>query len=458
MVDNNAQQNNSPIDAVLFDWSGTISDDRRPVYEAHKKMCAYWEVPSESFEVWARSASMTPIEGFHAKGVNASGDEIYDLYRTYFQKSLDEGVRPIVFPDAYETLVRLRNHDIRTGIVSAHPQTFLNQKAHAYAIHPLMEILRGDARNKIEALKEVCRDMGVDPARTLYIGDTIYDIRSASEAGLMTAGISTGYHTHEALEAEHPNYLFTQLSQVLDLIVPRNAERPKVGVGVLIVKDGKVLMGKRKGAHGTGTWTSPGGHLEFGESWEACAIREAREETGIEIKNVRFFSATNDVYPKEEQKHYITIVMLSDWHAGEVENREPEKCERWEWFRWEDLPEPLFMPTNTIVRQGLHPLSVTHDKLVRDRIPEIIRSHGEIPLISTADPTEYKSRLHQKLLEEVQEYLESESSEELADILEVIHSLTALQGVPREQLQHLQNKKRDERGGFEKRIVLKETR
>ncbi|PJE76396.1 hypothetical protein COV05_04795, partial [Candidatus Uhrbacteria bacterium CG10_big_fil_rev_8_21_14_0_10_48_16] len=88
----------------------------------------------------------------------------------------------------------------------------------------------------------------------------------------------------------------------------------------------------------------------------------------------------------------------------------------------------------------------------------IIRSHGEIPLISTADPTEYKSRLHAKLVEEVEEYLESESSEELADILEVIHSLTALQGVPREQLQHLQNKKRDERGGFEKRIVLKETR
>ena len=82
--------------------------------------------------------------------------------------------------------------------------------------------------------------------------------------------------------------------------------RPKVGLGVIIKKDGKVLMGKRKNSHGEGTWNFPGGHLEYEESWEECARRETREEAGIEIKNIIFATATNDIF-ENEQKHYITI-------------------------------------------------------------------------------------------------------------------------------------------------------
>lgn len=218
MVDKDLQQNKSPITAVLFDWSGTISDDRRPVYEANKKMCEYWHVPCESFEEWMRTASMTPIDGLRKKGIEASGDEIYSLYRTYFQESLESGIRPVVFPDARETLSRLQQIGLTVGIVSSHPQVYLEQEARDYLLHPFIEILRGDTRNKVETLKEVCQILGIERSTTMYIGDTIYDIRSAREAGLITVGVSSGYHTHEALEAEKPNHLFSRLSQVLTLL------------------------------------------------------------------------------------------------------------------------------------------------------------------------------------------------------------------------------------------------
>ena len=130
--------------------------------------------------------------------------------------------------------------------------------------------------------------------------------------------------------------------------------RPKVGVGVIVKKDNKILAGRRKNAHGRGSWCFPGGHLEFGESWEECARREAEEETGVQIKNVRFFTATNDFF-KEEQKHYITIFMVADWESGEVELREPDKSEEWEWFSWDDLPEPLFVPWQNLLKTGLDP-------------------------------------------------------------------------------------------------------
>ncbi|MBI5793469.1 NUDIX domain-containing protein [Candidatus Uhrbacteria bacterium] len=236
-----------------------------------------------------------------------------------------------------------------------------------------------------------------------------------------------------------------------------NHERPKVGTAVIIVKDGNVLMGRRKGAHGEGTWCPPGGHLEFGESWEECVRRETMEEAGIEIQNVRFVGAVNNHEP-DWGTHYITLFMQAEYLRGEVRNCEPEKCSGWEWFSWEQLPSPLFAPVVNFLRQGYHPLARRHDKLVRDKIVEIIQAAGGVADSYTADDQEYKDRLQTKLCEEVLEYLESEEPEELADILEVVQSLTALTGTNREQLQLIQSKKREERGGFEKRIVLTETR
>lgn len=133
--------------------------------------------------------------------------------------------------------------------------------------------------------------------------------------------------------------------------------RPKVGVGVCIIKGGKVLLGKRKNAHGQGTWSFPGGHLEFNESWEDCAIRETREETGIEIKNIRFATATNDIFPIEG-KHYITLFMVAEYDSGEVTLMEPEKSEVWEWFAWDSLPQPLFIATENFYKSGYNPFDL----------------------------------------------------------------------------------------------------
>ena len=130
--------------------------------------------------------------------------------------------------------------------------------------------------------------------------------------------------------------------------------RPKVGLGVIIIKDHKVLLGKRKNAHGAGSWCFPGGHLEFGESYEDCARRETAEEAGINIKNIRFVTATNDIFP-EEKKHYITIYMLADHDSGEAKIMEPERQLDWQWFSWDNLPSPLFIPMQNLLKQGFNP-------------------------------------------------------------------------------------------------------
>lgn len=131
--------------------------------------------------------------------------------------------------------------------------------------------------------------------------------------------------------------------------------RPQVGLSVIIIKDNKVLLGKRKSTHGQGDWCFPGGHLEFGETWEDCAQRETLEETGLYIKNIRFGTATNDIFTAVG-KHYITIIMLANYNGGEVQLLEPEKCERWEWFSRNNLPQPLFLPIQNLLKQNYCPL------------------------------------------------------------------------------------------------------
>jgi predicted house-cleaning noncanonical NTP pyrophosphatase (MazG superfamily) len=93
-------------------------------------------------------------------------------------------------------------------------------------------------------------------------------------------------------------------------------------------------------------------------------------------------------------------------------------------------------------------------KLVRDKIPQIIRSKGQEPLIYTASPEEYGIRLRDKLREEVEEFLASDNDpEELADILEVLHALADQTGADQQQLEKLRATKAEMRGGFAGRVI-----
>ena len=133
-----------------------------------------------------------------------------------------------------------------------------------------------------------------------------------------------------------------------------NPAMPRVGVGAIVMRDGRVLLGRRIGSHGAGTWALPGGHLEFGESAAACAAREVREETGLEIDDITPAPYTSDVFASEG-KHYVTLFVVARSEAGDPVTCEPEKCAGWQWFPWSALPNPLFQPLATLHASGFIP-------------------------------------------------------------------------------------------------------
>ncbi len=115
---------------------------------------------------------------------------------------------------------------------------------------------------------------------------------------------------------------------------------PRVGVGVMILKEGKVLLSCRKTSHGGGSYAFPGGHLEHLESFEECALREIAEECGIQVTNLRFLYLAN--LKMFAPKQYVHIHMIADWRSGEPQVLEPERNEVWDWYSLDALPQPRF--------------------------------------------------------------------------------------------------------------------
>lgn len=131
---------------------------------------------------------------------------------------------------------------------------------------------------------------------------------------------------------------------------------PKVGIGVAIVRNlgygEEVLLGRRKGSHGAGEWSFPGGKMDAGEYPAVTAHREVEEEIGCQCGTLHalpFWSF--ETYPGMEH-HFVTLYFKTYLLSGKPQNMEPEKCEEWQWFVWENgLPEPLFAGIEQLRRQ-----------------------------------------------------------------------------------------------------------
>lgn len=120
-----------------------------------------------------------------------------------------------------------------------------------------------------------------------------------------------------------------------------------VGIGILMLRQGKILLGKRhddpvkadSALRGEGTWTMPGGKLHYGETFEEGAAREVLEETGIKLNSAQVIGVNND---KNEHAHFITLAMMSEDFEGEAEVMEPDEITEWKWFHPKELPKNLF--------------------------------------------------------------------------------------------------------------------
>jgi len=118
---------------------------------------------------------------------------------------------------------------------------------------------------------------------------------------------------------------------------------PRVGVGIVVRRERELLLVRRAGTHGSGTWSTPGGHLDYGEDPAACAAREAEEETGVSVGPASFAGVTNDLF-ETEGKHYVTLWFEAEHESGDAAALADDELDAVGWFPEDALPEPLFPP------------------------------------------------------------------------------------------------------------------
>ncbi len=126
---------------------------------------------------------------------------------------------------------------------------------------------------------------------------------------------------------------------------------PKVGIGVMIQNEkGQVLLGLRKGSHGEGEWNFPGGHLEFRETVFETAARETKEETGLDVEPFALISVADEMrYIESDDKHFLNIGVKANYKGGEPVVMESNKCEKWQWFDLDNLPDKILDGTYQII-------------------------------------------------------------------------------------------------------------
>ena len=124
-----------------------------------------------------------------------------------------------------------------------------------------------------------------------------------------------------------------------------------IGVGVIVLNEKKqILLGLRNEdekkadseLHGEGTWTMPGGKLEYGESFEEAGVRETKEETDLNVTDIEVFCMNNDL---NKHAQFVTVGLIAREYNGEVKVMEPDEIVDWKWFDLDNLPKNLFMPS-----------------------------------------------------------------------------------------------------------------
>ena len=223
-------------------------------------------------------------------------------------------------------------------------------------------------------------------------------------------------------------------------------------VAALIWDDDKFMICQRP-AHKARAllWEFVGGKVEPGETKEQALIRECREELAVTL-------SVGDVFMDVVHEYPDITVHLTLFNAT-IREGIPQKLEHndIQWITPAQIPYYDFCPADEeILLRIIQKAAVkkTYNKLVRDKIPEIIESDGKKCVTRVLCQEEYLKELRRKLNEEVQEYHESGDHEELADILEVVYALATATGCTEDALNTIRQEKAQKRGGFSKRILL----
>ncbi len=209
---------------VVFDWSGTVIDDRRLVYETITRLLKTQNVEIMSFDEWLSFVSTSVFSGvlseylFTAYNIKYDDEKLRDLYRENLNKVIADGINSILYPDTLDVFKYICDKGKKIAVVSFQPEDHILKEANENGLAQFIVKIVGSAFDKSANLTRLCEELDVRPNKTLFVGDMVGDVQAAKEAGVIPVAVTTGYHSKNLLSDEKPTYLLSSLSDLKTII------------------------------------------------------------------------------------------------------------------------------------------------------------------------------------------------------------------------------------------------
>ncbi len=202
------------IKNIIFDWSGTLSDDLIPVYTATMRVFKKLGLKILTLEEFKEEFILPYMKFYHKFKKDVTKDEVDKLYLP----EINSVGEPKLFPRAKDILEFLKNKGVKAALLSTHPEEKLNKEIRNYGLQQLFIDVNGSIYDKVEAILEIMKKNEFKSIETAYVGDMVHDIKAGKRAKTITVAVSWGYQSKEKLLAEGPDFFIEDLDKLKNII------------------------------------------------------------------------------------------------------------------------------------------------------------------------------------------------------------------------------------------------
>jgi phosphoglycolate phosphatase-like HAD superfamily hydrolase/ADP-ribose pyrophosphatase YjhB (NUDIX family) len=336
---------------IIFDWSGTLVDDLPAVWQATNFVLAQAERQQLTLEQF-RAEFCLPFKKFYDRHVpHITMQQLEGWFHSSFREAQDSVV-PL--PHSREFLEFCRSKGIRMFLLSTVHENHFQVQAKTSGFGGYFERCYTGVLDKSKVIHEILEQNQLHPHETIFIGDMQHDIDTARHGGIGSCAVLTGYNSLQQLRASEPDLIVEHLGELLAILQQNDLELkpaadksptqvPIVTVGALIFNAANEVLMVRTHKW-SNLWGIPGGKIKWGEESVPALRREIKEETNLEITDIRFVLVQDCIHSAEfyRDAHFVLLNYTARF-VGEPHVKLNDEARE---FKWVTVEAALSMAIN----------------------------------------------------------------------------------------------------------------